>query len=122
MQLTDSVDLNISLLCCDCFFCHTLILFSSFFLVSDCLLASLACAGIVLCALSTHWKTVTVTDATIATDIHQTLDVQLNLTAEITFYFVACSDSLTHGCCLSVGPLLHLDILVNASCCQNLVG
>ena len=56
MQLTDSVDLNISLLCCDCFFCHTLILFSSFFLFIDCLLSSLACEGIFIFDLNTVYK------------------------------------------------------------------
>ena len=48
-------------------------------LVSDSLLLTLPRTGVVLGALSTDRETDTVADATVATDIHQTLDVQLNL-------------------------------------------
>ena len=45
----------------------------------------------------------TMTDATIATNIHQSLDIQLDLAAEITFNFEFSADNFTamrfrHAC------------------------
>ena len=46
------------------------LLFSSFFLISNGFLSTLTSTGIVLCALTSYWKTNTMTNTTIATDIH----------------------------------------------------
>ena len=114
MELTGCVNLNVSLLCCDCLFCHTLILFSSFLFVSNCFLLTLACTGVVLCALSAHGKADTVTDTTVAANVHKALDVELNLAAEVTLYLVVSTNHFTHLCCLSIGPVFHFDIDIDA--------
>ena len=51
-------------------------------ITSSCSLPSYAClsrAGVILRALSTQWQTITVTDASVTSDVHQTLDVRLHL-------------------------------------------
>ena len=92
MKLAIGADFDVSLLSCDCLFCHRCLLFSSFLLISNCFLAALACAGVVLCALSADGEAIAVTDAAIAADIHQTLDVELDLAAQITFDLVVGRD------------------------------
>ena len=54
------------------------------------------------------------TNATIASDVHKTFDVELNFAAEVTFNLVVGADYFTNFGCLIVGPVLDLDIHVNA--------
>ena len=61
------------------------------------------------------------TNTTVATDVHQTLNVQLNLRAKITFYLELCTDYLTYSCSHIVGPVLNLYIFVYTSLLQDLV-
>lgn len=49
------------------------------------------------------------TNATIATDIHQSLDVQRNFTAEVALNLVLGSNHLTDLTSLVVGPVTNLD-------------
>ena len=97
-------------------------LFSSFLLVSNSFLASLAGTCVVLGALTTHGETVAVTDATIATDVHQSLDVHLHLAAQVTFYLVFVTDHLTHSCCLGIGPILNAGVLVDTGLLEDCSG
>ena len=97
-------------------------LFSSFLLVSNSFLAALAGAGVVLGALTTNRETVAVTDAAIATDVHQSLDVHLHLAAQVTFHFVFVTDDFTNGCCLGIGPILHAGILVHTGLLEDCSG
>ncbi len=53
------------------------------------------------------------TDATVATDIHESLDVQLYLRAQITFHFEFVTDDLTNAGSLVVAPVFHFDVLVH---------
>ena len=48
------------------------------------------------------------TDATVAANIHQTLDVQLDLRTEITFYFVLSADNFADLGSLVITPLADL--------------
>ena len=57
-------------------------------LVSDCFLCVLAGAGVVLCALTTYGETTYDDGFTVATDVHQSLDVQLKFAAQVTFNLV----------------------------------
>ncbi len=98
----------------DRLFCHTNLLFCSFLLVCDCFLATLASAGIVLGALSTHGQADTVTNATVASNIHQSLDVKLDFAAEVSLYFVIAADYFADSCCLSVGPVFYFDVFVHS--------
>ena len=119
VKLAGGINLNVSLLGCDCFFCHTNLLFCSFLLVSNCFLATLASASVVLSALTANGKTVTVTDATVATDVHEALDVKLDLAAEVTFHFVIAADYFADFSCLSVSPILNLDVNVDTGLLKN---
>ena len=101
---------------------YNLDLLGSFLLVSDCFLLTLASAGVVLGALSAEGETKTVTDTTVATDIHQSLDVHLHLGAECAFHFVLIVDDVAEGVLLVIGPVLHLLAFVDAGLGQDLFG
>ena len=60
------------------------------------------------------------TDTTIATDIHQALDVELDFGTEVTFHLVLGADDFTNLTCLLVSPVLNFNVLVNSSLFQNL--
>ena len=62
----------------------------------------------------------TMTDATIATNIHQSLNVQLDLTAEITFYLEFSTDDFTDFGCLIVIPLADLEVTADTCLVQYL--
>src|SRR5690606_2346687 len=55
------------------------LLFSSFLFISNRLALTLTCTRVVLSTLATNGQMLTMTKAAIATDIHQALDIQLNL-------------------------------------------
>ena len=97
-------------------------LFSSFLLVSNSFLAALAGAGIVLGALTAHGETIAVTDAAIATDVHQSLDVHLDLATQVTLYLIFVTDDLTNSCCLGIGPILNAGVLVDTSLLEDRSG
>ena len=79
MSLTVSVNFYVSLLCCDCFLCHINSYYLvAFFLICNSFLLTLTSTSIVLCALASQRQTNTVTNTPVTSDIHQTLDVQLN--------------------------------------------
>ena len=54
------------------------------------------------------------TDTTIATNIHQSLDIQLDLATEITFYFEFSADDFTDFGCLVVTPLADLQVTADS--------
>ena len=96
------------------------LLFSSFFLISNGFLSTLTSTSIVLSALASYRKTNTVTDTTVATNIHQTLDIQLNFRTKITFYFILSSNDLTNLTCLIISPVFYFQVSVNTCFVQNL--
>jgi hypothetical protein len=57
------------------------LLLGYFFLVGNRFALALACAGIRTGTLTAQGKTLAVTQAAVATNIHQTLDIQLNFGA-----------------------------------------
>ena len=120
VELPDAVDLDHSLLCCDCLLCHTLKLFSSFLFVSNSFLAALAGAGVVLGALTAHGKAVAVTDAAVATDVHQSLDVHLDGRTELALDLVLLVDEVTDECHLLVVPVSDLDVVVDTALVKDL--
>ena len=99
-----------------------MLLFGSFFLVSNGFLAALAGAGVVLGGLTADGKTVTVTDAAVAADVHQTLDVELDLRTKVTLHLVVGADNLADLGGLLVGPVLYFDVAVNACLVQDFLG
>src|SRR6185369_9801169 len=52
---------------------------------NGCTTWTLACASVGVCSLATHRQSTTMTQAAIASDIHQTLDVHLNALAKVAF-------------------------------------
>ena len=59
------------------------------------------------------------TDSSVATDVHEALDVKLDFRAEVTFNLVTGTDDLTDLGSLVVSPVLHFDIFVNAGFVQD---
>ena len=59
-------------------------------------------------------------NTTIATNIHQTLDVHLDLGTEITFHFEFSADNFTDFSCLVIRPLADLQVAINAGFIQYL--
>jgi hypothetical protein len=70
------------------------------------------CVG--LGTLTADREAATVTQTTVATDIHQSLDVQLDLGAQLAFHQVLILDELTDGLGLvfrpGIGPLVGIDV------------
>ena len=97
-----------------------LFLLGSLFLVSDCFLLTLTSAGVVFGALTTEGKAQTVTDAAIAADVHQSLDVHLDFGTEGALDLVLIVDDVTQGVLFVVGPILNLLVFVDAGFCQDL--
>jgi len=117
-----STDLDNLFLNCSSFLCHNSpILLSCLFLVCYCLLLTLARASVVLRALTANGKTKTVADTAIATDIHKTLDVELNHRAALALDLDAhLGDHVTDSTDLLVGPVLNLDVVAYAHAIENL--
>ncbi len=60
------------------------------------------------------------TNTTVATDIHQTLNIQLNFRTEITFHFILSTNDFTNLCSLIIRPVFHFQVSVNTCFVQNL--
>lgn len=60
------------------------------------------------------------TDSTITTNIHETLDVHLNLCTEITFNLKFSTDNLTDLGSLIVCPLAYLQVAADTGFIQYL--
>ncbi len=119
MGLANGINLYNPLLCCDCFLCHTYLLFSSFFLICNGFLFTLTRTSVVLGALASHGQTDTMTDTPVATDVHQTFDVQLYFGTKVTLHLILGTDDFTYFCRLVVGPIFYFDVFVNAGFTQN---
>ena len=61
------------------------------------------------------------TDASVAADVHQTLDVHLNFTAEFTFSLVLVRNDVTDVVLLFVSPILNLLGRLDACFAQDLL-
>ena len=108
VQLSISIYLYISLFCCNCFFCHI----NNYYLVAFFLLATVF-------FLPLRVRALFLTYTTVATDIHQTFNIQLNLRAKITFYFVLCANDLTNLGSLIIRPVFYFQVSVNTCFIQN---
>ena len=60
------------------------------------------------------------TYTTVTTDIHQTLNVQLNFRAEVTFHLILSTNDLTNLGSLIIRPVLYLQVFINTCFVQNL--
>ena len=58
------------------------------------------------------------THATIAANVHQALNVQLNLRTEISLYFILCTNNLTNLGSLIICPVFYFQVSVNTSLIQ----
>ena len=58
-------------------------------------------------------------NTTIATNIHQTLNVQLNLRAKITFHLILSTNDLTNLGSLIIRPVFYFQVSVNTCFIQN---
>ncbi len=95
-------------------------LLSGLLLVCNSLFLTFTRTSVILCALSTNRETITMTHSTIATYIHQSLNVQLNLRAEITFYFEFSTDNFADLGSLVVTPFVDFQVTAHAGFVQYL--
>ena len=72
--------------------------------------------------LSAYGESDTVTDAAIATDIHESLDVHLDGRTELAFNLVLTVDEITDCRYLLVVPVSDLDAAIDTAGVQNLLG
>ena len=78
---------------------------------------------IILSALSSYRQTNTMTYTTVATDIHQSFDVELDYRAGFAFHFdTVIGDRTADRTHLVVGPVLYFDVVVNTSTFEDLAG
>ena len=96
------------------------ILLGCLLLVRDRLLLALPGARVVLRALTADRKTDTVTDSSVATDIHETFDVHLDAGTEFAFNLVLVGDEGTDGSDLLVIPLSDLDVVIDSAIIEEL--
>ena len=61
------------------------------------------------------------THATIAANIHETLDIELYLRAQVTLYLVFSADNLTYLRCLLISPVFYLDTPVHTGLIKDLL-
>ena len=91
-------------------------------LVGNSLLLSLAGTCVVLGALAANRKSETMTDSTVATDIHKALDVHLDGRTEFTFDLVLFIDFSTDLGNLIVIPVTNLDGRIDTALLKNPLG
>jgi hypothetical protein len=95
---------------------------SGLFLQCGCALArTLAGTGIGAGALATHRQATTVTETTVATNVHQALDVHRGFAAQVTFDG-ELTNLVANFLQIGVGQVLHLFGVFNAACLANLAG
>src|SRR5690606_31156785 len=80
-------------------------LFSRFLFVGNCLTLTLPCSGVVLGVLTTYRKPFSVSQTSVTSDIHQTLDVQLDLRLQHAFGLELFGDDVTDGGRFFIIPL-----------------
>ena len=97
-------------------------LFGCLLLVGNGLLLALAGTGVVLGALAADGKADAVADATVATDIHEALDVHLDGGAEFALDLVVLTDFGADLGDLVIIPLADLGIVRNAAGIQDGAG
>ena len=71
--------------------------------------------------LTANRQTTAMTNATVAANFNQTLDVQTDFTAQVTLNGVAVLDALTQLCCFFLGQILDASIRIDTGLLQNVV-
>jgi len=82
---------------------------------------SLSSAGVGVCALSANRQTPAMAQPTVASEIHQALDVHGNFGAQIAFDFIMGVDDLSDGVDLGFRENIALGIKVDTRLLQNLL-
>ena len=91
-------------------------------LVGNSLLATLAGTSVVLGALAPDGESETMTDSTVAADVHKALDVHLDGRTEFTFNLVVLIDFTTDLGDLLVVPVTNFDGAIDTALLKNLLG
>ena len=73
-------------------------------------------------ALATNGQTLAVTEATVAANLHQTLDVLRNLAVQVTFDGEVLVDVFADLLQIVFGDILDTNVRVNAGLCNDLLG
>ena len=96
-------------------------LLGCFLLVGNSFLTTFTSTGVVLRALAAERQTNTVANASVATDIHQSLDVHGHLGTQRAFD-LHLADDATEGTQLVVIPLTHFLVVADTGLVQDLLG
>src|SRR5512145_371198 len=96
------------------FFAIIYSLFGSLLFISNSFPASFTGTGIIFCTLTPYRQTETVSDTTVATNVHQALNVQLNIRTKFAFHLVVLIDHFSDQVYLLISPVFYFHILVNA--------
>ena len=105
-----------------CSFCSHYISLLLLLLVRNGLLRALAGTCVGLGALTANRQATAMTQAAVAADLNQTLDVEADLTAQVTLYGVAVLDALTQLCCFFLSQILNAGVRVDTGLGQDFVG
>src|SRR5581483_217310 len=86
----------------------------------NCFTFTFSCTAIGTSTLTTNRQPFTVAKSTVTSDIEQTLNACLNLTAQLTFYLKFIGDDITDCCLFSIVPIIYLFVVVNLCFIQNI--
>ena len=91
-------------------------------LVGNGLLGTLASTSVGLGALTVHGQAATMTQAAVAADLRQTLDVHSGSAAQVTLDQILLLDNLTQLSLLVIGQILDANVGIDAGLSQDLLG
>jgi hypothetical protein len=103
----------------DCIFWTCLGLRRGFLLAGNCLALALSRASVCPGALTAHGQTSAMADASVASDIHQALDIHLHFAPQGAFHFVVGSDDAANPCHFIICQVANLLIEVDTSPREN---
>ena len=103
------------------YLCHLYSFTPLLLLIRNSLRRTLACSCVCLSALTSDGQTLAMTDTTVAVNLYHALDVECNITAEVTLYLVVCFDFLTELCDLLLGECLSAGVRIDACLCKYLI-
>ena len=61
------------------------------------------------------------TDSTVAVDLNHSLDVECNITTEVTLNYIGCFDNVTELCYVALGQVFCADIRIDSCLSKNVL-
>ena len=101
--------------------CREALLTGWLFLTCDCALARTTSSAIGTCALTANGQAHAVTATTVATNVHQSLDVHVHLTAKVTFNEVVAFNGFSQFDDVCISKILYTNVWINARFLDDLL-